>query len=125
MSRAFREDSSAPGSDAFISRILSFLAASKAIKVDSLTVLCSGRGVTCGSLLLLSLRTFPWLQLKGLPFLLTHRPIAHSLFTAPYAFLGHQPLLQLHREVMKANLHLIPTSLLEATETTKRTFSLC
>lgn len=30
-----------------------------------------------------------------------------------YAFLGHQPLLQLSREVMKANLHLIPTFLLE------------
>jgi hypothetical protein len=53
MRRAFRRDSSASGSEVFISRILFFLAASRAIKVDSLTVLCSGRRITNSSLYVL------------------------------------------------------------------------
>lgn len=40
MRRELSEDSSVSGSETFISRILFFLAASSATKVDSLTVLC-------------------------------------------------------------------------------------
>lgn len=40
MRRELSEDSSVSGSESFISRILFFLAASSATKVDSLTVLC-------------------------------------------------------------------------------------
>ena len=123
MSRAFREDSSAPGSDTFISRILFFLAASKAIKVDSLTVLCGGRKISSGSLSRCCLAKLPQALHRCAcvcnSYFLKSSPLLPELTSLLH--IGHSQHLKqpwdasfsLSWDVTKAKFYLKPTSLLE------------